>query len=350
MPFILCIDETGDRKKGHSTDYVATQYIGNLHTLANGIVSVNAYGVLGTTTFPLLFRIFKPQTRLKAGDAYKTKPQLAIEIIEELLRLGFRFSVVLADSLYGESGPFISALHRHHLEYVVAIRSNHGVWMLPGQRIRQTRWRPFERVFSDGTTQPRYIRETIYGTRRSVRYYQITTDPNTLPSETTWDLMTNQPGKIEDSVGNTFGLRTWIEYGFKHAKDDLGWTDYRVTEYATIERWWESVMSAYTLVSLQSADLAALGHLAPTPAASSCAAQPSPPDASSALEAHPACDRGTGWKHHLNNLRLLLQPYVCSCLLLPWLALVPLPHVQAVQTGLAALGSLVNTFRLALPT
>jgi SRSO17 transposase len=69
-PFILCIDETGDRKKGHTTDDVASQYIGNLHTLANGIVSVTAYGVLGTTTFPLLFRIFKPQTRLTAGDEY----------------------------------------------------------------------------------------------------------------------------------------------------------------------------------------------------------------------------------------------------------------------------------------
>jgi SRSO17 transposase len=56
-PFILCLDETGDRKKGHTTDDVARQSIGNLHTLANGIVSVNAYGVLGATTFPLLFRI-----------------------------------------------------------------------------------------------------------------------------------------------------------------------------------------------------------------------------------------------------------------------------------------------------
>jgi SRSO17 transposase len=53
-PFMLCIDETGDRKKGHTTDYVASQYIGNLHPLANGMVSVNAYGVLGTTTLPLL--------------------------------------------------------------------------------------------------------------------------------------------------------------------------------------------------------------------------------------------------------------------------------------------------------
>ena len=29
-PFILCIDETGDRKKGKTTDYVAHQYIGNI--------------------------------------------------------------------------------------------------------------------------------------------------------------------------------------------------------------------------------------------------------------------------------------------------------------------------------
>jgi SRSO17 transposase len=57
-PFILCLDETGDHKQGHTTDYVAHQYIGNLHTLANGVVSVNAYGLLGTTTCPLLFRVF----------------------------------------------------------------------------------------------------------------------------------------------------------------------------------------------------------------------------------------------------------------------------------------------------
>jgi SRSO17 transposase len=348
-PFILCLDETGDRKKGHTTDYVASQYIGNLHTLANGVVSVNAYGLLGTTTFPLLFRLFKPESRLKPGDVYQSKPRWAIAIVEELVARGFRIRVVLADSLYGESGPFISALHRLGLQYVVALRSNHGVWRLPGQRIRQTRWRPFERAFTDGTSEQRFIRETIYGTRRSVRDYQITTDPQTLPPETTWDLMTNLLGKIEQTVGNTFGLRTWMEYGFKHAKDDLGWADYRVTDSASIARWWELVMSAYTLVSLQRLASAARGPVGtPLPAAASTA--PAPPAPPSPLETHPAWDTRTGWKHELNTLRLLLQPYACSCLLLPWLHLVPLPHVQAVQTGLAALGSLVDTFRLALPT
>ena len=179
--------------------------------------------------------------------------------------------------------------------------------------------------------------------------------PQSLPPETTWDLMINLPGKIEPTVGNTFGSRTWIEYGFKHVKDDLGWADYRVTDAASIERWWEVVMSAYTLVSLQSTDFAALGHVTP-PAATASAAptttEPATaePPLSALLEAHPACDTGTGWKHQLNNLRLLLQPYVCTGLRLPWLHLLSPPHIQAVQTGLATLGSLVNTFRLALPT
>jgi SRSO17 transposase len=210
-----------------------------------------ACGLLGTTTFPLLFRICKPASRLTPDDGYKSKPQLAIEIIEELLARGFRIRVVLADSRYGESGPFLSALHRLGLHDVVARRSNHGVWLLPGQRIRQTRWRPFERVFTDGSSAPRFIRETIYGSRRSVRYYQITTDPATLPRETTWDLMTNQPGDLDATVGNTFGRRTWVEYGFKHRKDDLGWADSRLTDSASSARWWELVMRAYTLVSLQ---------------------------------------------------------------------------------------------------
>jgi hypothetical protein len=168
--------------------------------------------------------------------------------------------------------------------------------------------------------------------------------------------MTNQPGKIERTVGHTFGLRTWVEDGFKHSTDDLGWADYRLTDYASSERWGDLVMSAYTLVSLQTGAIAALGHVtAPPPPAAPAppAAQAAPPDVAgdgAPLEAHPAWDQGSGWKHHLNNLRLLLQPYVCSCLLFPWLHLAPLPHVQAVQTGLAALGSLVDTFRLVLPT
>lgn len=206
--FTLCIDETGDRKKGRTTDYVASQYIGNLGKLANGIVSVNAYGVLDHITFPLIFKVYKPKTRLLPEDTYKTKPALAVEIIEELHARGFQFDVVLADCAYGESGDFISELEKRHLKYIVAIRSNHGVWLPPGQRVRHNAWHRFERVFSGDGQQTRYIQEIIFGQRRPVRFYLLTTDPKTLPKESTWYIMTNLEGKIYLTVGNTYGLRT----------------------------------------------------------------------------------------------------------------------------------------------
>lgn len=61
----LVIDETGDRNKGITTDYVARQYIGNLGKIESGIVAVNAEGILAQLTFPLLFKVFKPKHRLK---------------------------------------------------------------------------------------------------------------------------------------------------------------------------------------------------------------------------------------------------------------------------------------------
>jgi hypothetical protein len=71
------------------------------------------------------------------------------------------------------------------------------------------------------------------GKRQAVRSDQLTTDAATLPPETTWDLMTTQPATLEPiklTVGNTFGLRSWVEYGSKHHKDDLGGAEYRVTD------------------------------------------------------------------------------------------------------------------------
>ena len=73
----MIIDETGDKKKGKSTDYVKRQYIGNLGKTENGIVAVTAYGVFCGMTFPLAFEIYKPRERLKQGDKYRTKPEIA---------------------------------------------------------------------------------------------------------------------------------------------------------------------------------------------------------------------------------------------------------------------------------
>lgn len=80
-PISLIIDETGDRKKGEHTDYVKRQYIGNLGKIENGIVAVTAYGVIDNITFPLMFEVYKSKERLKLGEVYRTKPEIAAGMI-----------------------------------------------------------------------------------------------------------------------------------------------------------------------------------------------------------------------------------------------------------------------------
>lgn len=312
--FTLCIDETGDRKKGNTTDYCARQYIGNVGKIENGVVSVNAYGVLDDITFPLLFRVFKPEKRLKPEDTYRTKPQLAVELIRTLKQQGFAIDLILADCLYGESTPFMEFLFEQQLPFVVALRDSHAVWLGPGASVHLTRWRSFERVFSNATHQTRYLREVIFGQRGTLRYYQLTTDPVKLPAATTCLVMTNLPGNLRHTLGNFYGLRTWIEYGFKQAKNELGWADYRLTDYAAIERWWELVFSAYLLVSLHTAEF----QTAPTPL---------PLLDASPVAQHPGWRSAPGWKRTLNNLRFLLQPFLALWTLLPWLAVFPIPDL-----------------------
>ncbi len=326
-PFVLCIDETGDQKYGTVTDYVSRQYIGNLGAIETGLVSVNAYGVLDNVTFPLLFQVFKPERRLKPDDTYQSKPTIASTLVRTLVQQGFAIELVLADALYGESGPFIQTLSELGLPYVVAIRQNHGMLLPPGQHIRYTRWRTWARVFSDGTSETRYIREIIYGIRRKVRYYDLTSDPDKLPTATTRFVMTNLPGDLRHELGNLYGLRTWIEYGFKHIKNELGWADHRLTDYAAIERWWEVVFSAYLMVSLQTSVFAT--------ADDAVVADCSP------ASRHAWWHAGPGWKHTLNNLRLLIQPFCSSCLLLPWLSVFPVPGLM---DGLQFLVTCINLY------
>ena len=337
--FILCIEETGDKKKGKTTAYVARQYIGKLGKIENGIVSVNAYGVIDEIPFPLVFAVFKPQKRLKKEEQYKTKPQIAIALIQALKQQGFHFEVVLADSLYGESGEFIAALQGLGLRFVVAIRENHGGLMVPGQRLRYTTWSTFARVFSKGDTEPRYIREIIFGHRRAIRYYHITTDVEAQPPESTWLIMTNLPGTIKKTVGNTYGLRTWIEYGFKQSKNELGWADFRLTDYNDIEKWWEMVWSAYLMVSLQSPTITDI-DVASRPDRLTIEQEEhvtKPRTKQAMFHKHKWWDHGTGWKNLLNNLRLIIQPYVYYCLLDGWLELFNMPFLKGGFTRLITL-------------
>ncbi|NDJ20052.1 transposase, partial [Myxacorys almedinensis] len=144
-------------------------------------------------------------------DVYKSKPEIAVELIREIKALGFVVARVLADSLYGESWNFINVLETLKLPYIVAIRSNHGVLMMPGQRVRYNGWCAYDQPLAEYPTQQRYIREIIFGRQRKVRYYQITKGSTDNPDKAdSWFIMTNLPGDIILSAGLQYTLSSTL--------------------------------------------------------------------------------------------------------------------------------------------
>ena len=122
--------------------------------------------------------------------------------------------------------------------------------------------------------------------------------------------MSKYPDITPREVGNFYGLRTWVEYGLKQSKNELGWADFRLTHYPDIERWWEIICSTYLLVSLHSEQL---GQTLP--------------QQESKFASHLWWDNRNGWKNILNNLRLIIQPFTLFNLIYPWLTVFPIPQL-----------------------
>jgi SRSO17 transposase len=307
-------------------------------------VSVNAYGVYENITFPLIFKIFKPKGTLKELDSYKTKIELASSIVTELVEFGFDIDLVLADSLYGEASSFIRTLDKYNLPWVLAIRSNHGVWLSSQQKVRANKWCKFQRTFSDQKSETRYIREIIYGKRNKRTYWEITTDPISMPENSTSFVMTNiqsSRSKMKKQIGNLYGLRTWVEYGFRQCKQELGWTNYRFTNFQEINKWWEIIFSAYWMVSSHSKVFCDLNQ---SQALSN--SNISSKESVVNFTLHQQWSNEEGWKTTLNNFRLIIQPTILFWMIIPWLDIFP---NRSLILGFHRLIAIMNQFYFSLP-
>ena len=78
--------------------------------------------------------------------------------------------------------------------------------------------------------------DSSFGKRRALRYFQITKGTAPEAQADSWYIMTDISGDLLQ-LPRLYSLRNWIEYGFKQVKSELGWADFRVTDYASIERW-----------------------------------------------------------------------------------------------------------------
>jgi len=130
----LVIDETGDRKDGTKTAHVGYQYLGSIGKIANGIVAVSSLWADERVYYPLHVRPYTPAARLAGGKqhpAFRTKPQLALDLVMAARAAGIPFRAVVADSLYGEHPAFKRVMWQADIPYVLAVKPSQIVWTPP---------------------------------------------------------------------------------------------------------------------------------------------------------------------------------------------------------------------------
>ena len=128
---VLVLDDTGDRKDGTATARVGRQYLGSVGKIDNGIVAVTTLWADGRVHYPLHFAPYTPASRFAGGASnsrFHTKPQLAIELIEQARAAGIPFRAIVADCFYGDDVEFEGLLMQRRMPYVLAHRSTWGGW------------------------------------------------------------------------------------------------------------------------------------------------------------------------------------------------------------------------------
>jgi SRSO17 transposase len=93
---------------------------------------------------------YTPAKRLKKGrsdPAFRTKPQIAVELVERAREASIPFRAVVADCLYGENPDFQRTLWKAKVPYVLSLRPHKGRWAeqeeaahTPEEAAQRMRW------------------------------------------------------------------------------------------------------------------------------------------------------------------------------------------------------------------
>ena len=144
------IDDSGHGKSGQKTPGVQRQYCGRLGKITNCVVTVQ----LAFSSFDTHFRtmldteLFLPESwnedrercrRAGIPDnvVYRSKYQIALELLDRAEANGVHLEWVVADTWYGEKPNFLAGLEQRQRRYVVEIPRNLQGWFYhPGAQPR----------------------------------------------------------------------------------------------------------------------------------------------------------------------------------------------------------------------
>ena len=126
------IDGTGFPEDGKDSPGVKRQYSGRLGKTGNCQIGVSLHAVGGKGTVPLGWALYlpeewcaDPERRRKAKIPhevqFKTKPELAVELVEQAAGWNVEKAPVLGDCAYGNNTELREELHAAGLQYVLSV-------------------------------------------------------------------------------------------------------------------------------------------------------------------------------------------------------------------------------------
>jgi hypothetical protein len=267
---VLVIDDSGDRKDGAKTAHVGHQWLGRYGKTDNGVVTVTTLWADERLYYPVHAVPYTPARHFAKGKGdpgFRTKLAIGADLAVRARAAGFTFRAVAADSAYGDQDGFRGELAEAGLPFVMALKPRRGTWAYgadaytPADAARAlawhgpddpAEWKAVTRTFRGGHAETWYAADATlgwWGPDGFTRLVIATADPATLPAKATWYLATNLPrpgGPREpDSlhpaaslaeIVRIYGIRHWIEQGYKQVKDELGWADFQVRSDTAIRR------------------------------------------------------------------------------------------------------------------
>lgn len=289
------IDESAHLKKGRGSVGVAKQYAGVVGKVENCQVGVYASMVNGTRATLVNTRLYLPKNwtddparceKAKIPEdkrKYRTKPQLALEMIDQDVANGASFDWVGGDGLYGHSSELTKGLEERGLLYVLDVHKDELVFLSepdislpvknPGKGraptrlqadIAPTRLDGYVNKLRKGDWARAKIRKTAKGWLRLKVHTVVVwvwdgveqgARKRTLVITKTEDKRPKikysfSNGAIDQFTPKEYAgfqsQRYWIERTFDDAKNELGMSDYQIRKWVG----WHHHISLVMLASL----------------------------------------------------------------------------------------------------
>jgi SRSO17 transposase len=276
---VCVLDETSALKKGTKTPGVQRQYLGCVSKVDNGIVTVHLAVAHGKFKALLDSELFLPESweadrqRCRRADIpddvhYRSKWEIALELLARTERNGWHFDWMTFDEWYGGKPGFLRVLDVAGQRYVGEVpktfscrpgrsktaMSAEAVFSLPGVKKRVAKSFRIDQQTGPAAVWQAKAVDVALGSDRRPRHRLIVAR-NRETGEIKY-FITNAPKRIGLRQVLLAAFMRWnVEHVFRVAKSEVGLTHFEGRSYVSLKRHLALCLVALAFISLHTMQL-----------------------------------------------------------------------------------------------